>query len=257
MQNRSNSVVRPRRPLLRLWYLIGGLSLMASGCGTLYELEIVARNEEGTTPQGTYVLLPGDSTVPVDSEEFQKYAAFVERGLVDKHLTRLPVSRIGSADMAIVVRYGTGDPEEVAYTNTVPMFQSISKPGPEPGPSGSGSGQTPQNTSESTGTVDPPPDNELLGTSTYTFVRTVFWRDLSLRAIAFDWVPNESPSVRKTADLWYVAVATQGSSTDLDEVMPAMVAAAAPYVGANLDQPVTEKLNGVSPRIKRIRGGSP
>ena len=91
-----------------------------------------------------------------------------------------------------------------------------------------------------------------MGTHAYTFVRTGYWRDLSLRAISFDWKPTETPSIQKTGFLWSVTVATYGSSPDLDEVFPVMVAAAKPYIGSHDEDLITDKMNGIDKRIKAI-----
>lgn len=237
--------------------LVGATVLaLLSGCGTLYQLEISARNPDQSALQGSYVLVPGNPDVSVKSAEFEKVSNQVERGLSGSELRRLPIARLADADMAIVVDYQVGEPEEVGHSSKVPMFQTRTQADSEDGTKEGGSTRNRSSGGRSSpGVVDAPPVQELIGTQTYTFVRTQYWRDLSLRAITFDLDGPNNLSLHKTGSLWTVMVATAGSSSDLDEVMPVMIAAAKPYIGVHSEEPIFEKMNGIDRRIKAISEG--
>jgi hypothetical protein len=231
------------------------ITAVLGACGTLYKLEINAMNSGQSDPHGKYVLLPSDEKTPESDPEFQKYAAMVERGLSEHSLNRLPVERIAESDIAIVVGFGVDDPEIIGTTSKVPMFQTQSSSEAEDGPGESGprsGGQ--QGASAPTGVVDAPPTQKLLGTQEYTFVRTVYWRDLSLRAVPVENRSLSDLDRQITRSVWAVSVESLGTSTDLDEVLPVLVVAAMPYVGANLTEPALEKINGTDRRIKAIAG---
>ena len=237
--------------------LFGTLVLvLLAGCGTLYELEITARNSNQVELRGSYVLVPGNPDISVSSAEFERYSNQVERGLSGHELRRLPIAQLADADMAIVVNYSVSEPELVGYSSNVPMFQETSQPSSEEGTRQSsssrnrvGSGAGAQS---SPGVVDPPPKSDLIGTQSYTFVRTMYWRDLSLQAITFELDGEDKPSIHRTGRLWLIMVQTHGSSPDLDEVLPVMIAAAKPYVGVHSDELIVEKMNGIDRRIKKI-----
>ena len=232
---------------------VAGIIVLAflTGCGTLYELDISARNPDQTPLEGTYVLVPGSDSVDVTGTSFVKYSGQVERALSGTQLRRLPIGQVHEADMAIVLDYAVGEPEAVGHTSKVPMFQQTRRPPAEdPRPGGGSNNQN--NPAAAADRSEPPAQDELMGTHAYTFVRTGYWRDLSLRAISFDWKPSETPSIQKTGFLWSVTVATYGSSPDLDEVFPVMAAAAKPYFGSHDEDLITDKLNGIDKRIKAI-----
>ena len=231
--------------------LLGAVVLVAlQGCGTLYELDIVAQNPNQTGTHGTYVLAPANADISIDSANFKKYSAQVERVLVHRDLQRLPHDQLADADMIVVLDYFVSDPIVTAYSETQPMFQSRgqgqmdSGTGSE-GPSGSG-------TESDSYEPDTLPDPDFAGKETYRFPRTNYSRELSLRAISFAWDGQDVKSVKSTGNLWTLMVQTVGSSPDLDEVLPVMVAAADPYIATHSDQTIKKKMNGTDKRIKAV-----
>jgi hypothetical protein len=236
-----------------------GMTVLAvlSGCGTLYELEVRAVNPESSKLEGTYVLIPQTSDIDRESAEFMKFADQIERGLANSELQRLPSAQLADADMIIVVDYQVGDPELVGHSSEVPMFQSRGSVESEEGAKETGGRPRPsQGANAPTGVVDAPPTKELVGTQAYTFVRTVYWRELSLRAITFDWDGSDFSSISRTGSLWIVMVSSLGSSGDLNEVMPVMIAAVQPYIGVHSEELIVEKMNGIDKRIKAISEGN-
>jgi hypothetical protein len=196
---------------------------------------------------------PNLAATPADLE---RYYEQIERGLSDTELQRVPLDRIADADMAIIVYYAVSDPGLVGYSSKVPMFQTSQAPGSEEGTRQGGSNRgSGQNPSGSPGVVDPSPSQELIGTQSYTFVRTNYWRDFSLQAIKFDWDGTDNATIQKTGSLWSVSVSTVGSSPNLDEVLPVMIAAAKPFIGTDSEEVIIEKMNGIDRRIKMISEG--
>lgn len=233
------------------------VTAVLSACGTLYKLEVDARNLDQSALEGDYVLLSGDKKISESDPEFQKYSAMIERGLSRYNLNRLSIERIEDADSAIILDYGIGDSEIVAVNRKTPMFQSQPSAGAEnasgeKGPRSSSQGQ--QGASAPTGVVDASPEQQLIGTQETTFIRTVYWRDLRLHAVAIESSDSSAREIKGTHSLWSVTVQSLGSSTDLDEVMPVLVVAAMPYVGEHLAEPAAERINGTDRRIKEIAG---
>ena len=97
--------------------------LMLTGCGTLYELQISAKNPNQSKLQGTYVLIPARPDIDIDSAEFHKYSGQIERGLADTALQRLAVTELTRADMAIVVDYGVGEPRKIGVSSMCRCFR--------------------------------------------------------------------------------------------------------------------------------------
>ena len=99
--------------------LLGAVVVVTlQGCGTLYELDIVARNPNQAGMQGTYVLAPGNAAISIDSAEFEKYSAQVERVLAHRDLQRLAYDQLADADMIVVLDYFVSDPIVTAYSQT-------------------------------------------------------------------------------------------------------------------------------------------
>lgn len=231
--------------------LLGAVVLVAlQGCGTLYELDIVARNPNQTGTHGTYVLAPGNAAISVDSANFKKYSAQVERVLAHRDLQRLPHDQLADADMIVVLDYFVSDPIVTAYSQTQPMFQTQGQGGMDDGAVGEG----PVEASDGLEPYVPEklPEPSFAGKETYRFPRTTYSRELSLRAISFAWDGQDVKSVSSTGNLWTLMVQTVGSSPDLDEVLPVMVAAADPYIATHSDQTIKKKMNGTDKRIKAV-----
>jgi hypothetical protein len=233
--------------------LVGMVILVVlAGCGTLYELEINASNPRHTELGGSYVLVPMHPSVVDETGDFEKYFDQIERGLSGTELRRVPLARLADADVVIFVSFGISEPEYVGYSSKTPMFQESSRPQIDEGPRQSSTSST---KSGSSGAVDPPPEQDFVGTHSYTFVRTKYWRDLFLFASTFDWDGSDISSIQRADSLWSVSVSTRGSSANLDEVMPVMIAAAKPYVGVHSKDLIVEKMNGIDSRIKAISEG--
>ena len=224
------------------------------GCGTLYEMDIWARNTSQGGTQGTYVLAPGNVDISINSADFNKYTAQVERVLAHRDLQRLPYDQLAAADMIILMDYSVSEPILTAYTQTHPMFQSRGQGEMDANAVGPGEGEG-EGTPAQPSTPDKLPDHDFAGKQTYGFPRTNYSRRLSLRASTFAWDGQDFDSISRTGNLWTVSVQTVGSSQDLDEVLPVMIAAADPYVTTHQEEMIKTKMNGADKRIKAVSEG--
>jgi len=76
-----------------------------------------------------------------------------------------------------------------------------------------------------------------------------------LRAVTFELDIDDKSSVQVTGSLWSVSAETVGSSADLDEVLPVLVAAVKPFIGKRVEGSVVEKMNGIDRKIMELREG--
>lgn len=227
--------------------------LALQGCGTLYRVEVNAVNPDPELSGDSYVLIPLEARVDRQSPEFQRYAAYVERGLETNGLTRLPESAVDDADLLIAIQYSVGEPEAVPYTNTMPMFQRQTAGDPEAGTStrgprspGGGSAGSPSPKDALGSQVQ----DEMLGTRSYTFIKTHYEKYLRIVAKSLD--PDHADGAA-----WQLTAVSMGSTANLDEAIPVLVAAAQPHMGSSTDGAIETKIGASSPKVAAIRAAAP
>jgi len=230
-------------------------ALALTGCGTLYTVEVNARAQSSSELDRTYVILPGDPGVDIRTEEFQVFADQVERTLEPQNLARIEQTQWRKADLIVLARYDVSEPEKVGHSSKTPMFQRTQVADTEEGTRQSG-GQGGNESGGHTNSVEASATDEFLGIQSYTFVRTVFWRSMMLRAIPRESYDLDDPAGQKVLAIWSVTANSKGSSPIAEEFVPALLAVVAPYVGTSTEGHEVEKINGTSRKIARVRDGS-
>jgi len=200
----------------------------------------------------TYELWPMNENVAPSDLQFLEYSKYIERALNSKGMTR--VSGHETPDIIVLVGYGIGAPEKNTRSYSIPVF-----------------GQTGISSSTTTGTAT----TNVYGTSTYvtgntnyrqtttytptfgitgyqTGVQnyTTYTRYITLNAAFVD--------IEKDAKDWQPAFETNivstGSSGDLRQVFPVMIAAAKDSIGVSTPKAVQTSISENDNAVQLILG---
>lgn len=244
-----------------------GIALALSACGTLYKLDVTAYNDPNAQLGDTYVLLSGSPDLPVNSPEFERYAAQVERVLAEKGYRRVSGDALDDASLGIYIAAGISDPgkryhqvsrgiyEPSDYTSGIAVPRSGgNNSGGSGNTGGVGGGQQTQ-------VMPPVPEHapqQLAGYETDAFATTIYTKHMNLIAIDLQqYLKDVAETGRARAvpkEIWSVDVETTGTPSDLGEVIPVMLVAGEPYIAASTDDVVEVRLNGTDKRIATIKG---
>ena len=229
-----------------------GLFLFVAACATgpTYNVATSGLASPKISQAQTYTLWPMNEGVQPSDLQFQEYSAYVARALNSRGFNMAQEDE--TPDMVVLLGYVIGEPEKHVQSYNIPIF-----------------GQTGIASSTTTGTAN----TNVYGTSSYatgitnynqtttytpsygitgynsgvqTF--TTFTRFIMLSAAFFDaesedWEPAFETTITST-----------GSSGDLRQVFPVMVAAAAEKIALNTGQAEMVSLGESDPRVLAIRG---
>ena len=233
------------RARITLTSLILAAFLMA-GCATMQpQFSVRVDSIAGATAdKNSYILLPGNKDTKVEDLQFKEYAAYVNRALIKQGF--VPAESFEKANVAIFLVYGIGDPQERQYSYSLPTW-----------------GQTGVSSSHTTGTISSyggygsysgtttyTPTYGVTGSTTHIGSHTTYFRFMVLDAVDLD----EYKKSKKEVQLWKTTVASAGSSGDLRQVFPILVAASQQYVGKNTGQKVEVDLYEEDERVIQIKG---
>jgi|GEM_PF-3043390 len=237
------------------------LSCLVAGCGTLYKLDVTAQAKQGEFSDDTnttYVVLPGNSQLPLGSEEFEDYASQLERALAGTGYRRVSGDDPSEARVAIYLAAAISEPMKEYHTvrsshrETVDPETASAAVRASGNPSGGAGGGL-------AAPVEGPKSEEISGFAQNSFATTVFTKHLNLIAIDLEQyladVANVGKSEAIPRELWSVDVSTTGTPDNLQEVIPVMLAAARPYIGKNPGETVRVNLDETSRLIAEIRDG--
>jgi hypothetical protein len=246
-------------PQIRIGFAVG-VALTLSACGTLYKLDVTAYSEPDIELEKSYVVLSGSPHIDVRSTEFQEYANLLERALAPKGYRRVSDQELSAAALGIYVSVSVGDPSKRIHKVSTAMYetpfgdgsQDIDRSG---GSSSGGSGQSGQQS-----VPIPKAQTEILtGYDELGFGTTVYTKHMNLVAIDLQrYIKDISNVGREKAvpkEVWSIDIETTGQPSDLADVVPVMVAAGQPYLGASTEDVVQIKINSSDSRIAAIKGG--
>lgn len=203
------------------------LALCLVGCATVDQSELnVGVNSfarPGAETRKSFILLPSDQGRSAEDLEFIEFAAHVERAMLSRGYTK--GESIETAELAIFLAYGIGEPKDQTYTYSLPLW-----------------GQTGVSSSTTTGRVNVygntgtfttntthTPQYGIQGYATQQGSYTTFTRHAFLTA--YDLVEYRQKKTERV--LWETRIASVGSSGDLRRVFPIMIAASRPYFGVS------------------------
>ena len=209
-----------------------------------YEIDVDSITRGNQTNK--YFLLSGDNTVKISDLQFQEYASYINRALLKRGFTQ--AESIDSAEVAIFLAYGIGNPQERQYSYSSPTFGQT-------GVSSSyttGSATTYGGVTNYSGTTSYTPTYGITGNTNHTRTYVTYYRYIILEAIN----AAEYRTSNKLNQEWKTTITSTGSSSDLRKIFPIMVAASVTYIGINTAGKVTDELNGNEDIIHEIMGVS-
>ncbi|MCC4852520.1 MULTISPECIES: hypothetical protein [Vibrio] len=236
------------------WYIramnkiiISTLGLMLlSGCAVTpsFYAHVDAISAPESLNKKSYILLPGNEGVSQDDLLYMEYSNYLVRALSESGFEK--ASDFPSADIAIFMAYGIGDPRNEQYTYSIPTWGQT-------GVSSAntfGTVNTYGNTSTYSATTTLTPTYGVTGSTTHIGNTTTYDRFLNI--VAYD--VDVYKKTEKMKQVWTTTVISSGSSGDLRRVMPVLVSAANPYLGKNTGQQVPVTLNENDKVVKNIKG---
>jgi hypothetical protein len=194
----------------------------------------------------TYLLLPGNKDVQVTDLQFQEYAEYIHRALAARGLVH--ASNFESADLAVFLSYGIGDPQTHQYTYSLPVWGQTGYSGSTT----SGTATRYGNYGTYSGTTTYTPTYGLTGYTTEVGRYTIYFRYFLLDAYDLSAYTRD----KKLSQVWRSTVTSVGSSGDLRRVFPAMVAGSADRLATNTGQKVEFAMEEQHPSVLHIKGAT-
>jgi hypothetical protein len=213
-----------------------------SGCARIYHVQIDSINDRGSQLGRTYRLLPGNSDTGVNDLQFKEFAGYLVKLLAAQGYTLETTSQ--PAEMEIYFSYWIGEPEKHTYSYSEPVW----------GQTGVESyTQTSQYVNKDNSTTQVSntyvePQYGVTGYTTMTGEYTAYKKYVILDAYDIKNATNGA----KLNEIWKTSIWASGKSSDLRKVMPALLAASAPYVGTNTGQEITVEISSDSEVLKSL-----
>jgi hypothetical protein len=225
------------------------LFLLLAGCvtvdnRTLFTVGINSFVRPGTEALKTFALFPSQERITADDLQFLEFSAYVERALTSRGFIK--ASDLSSADLAIFVAYGIGDPKTQTYTYNLPVW----------GQTGVASSTTIGNvnvygkTGTYSQTTTNTPQYGIMGYTNHQGSVTTFIRHAFLTA--YDLVTFRESKLEKV--VWETRMASVGSSGDLRMVFPIMIAASRPYIGVSTGKIMDVSLHEDDVPVLEVKG---
>ena len=226
---------------MRQTVLLACLVLM--GCAPKYSVSVNSFAAPTATAYRTYFILPADERVAPSDLEFNEFAWYVHRVLMQRGLQ--PARTIEEAQVAVLLDYGVGEPKEHTVVRSLPVW-----------------GQTGIASATTTGSISVygnqaqlhaqtnyTPQYGVTGYTTKVENYTTYAKFATLRAVdvaAFR-------ATRNLTEIWKTQIVSGGTSADLRQVFPVMVAAAADLVVTSTGRFVQRELREDSPIVIWMR----
>lgn len=220
------------------------LMALTSGCVS-YRIGVSGFSDAAYSGGRSYWLLPSQEGVSTDDLEFKEYAVYLRRGLAQAGFTE--AASYEQADLGLFVSYGIGGTREHQYSYSLPIY----------GQTGGGtynfSGTTYSRYGSTTthGTIYQQPQYGIVGAQRVSGTSVTHLRHLLVDAVDLKIHRND----KKAVSVWRTEVLSRGSSSDLRQVFPVMVAAATPHFGKNTQKQIILEISEGDKRLQRIREG--
>jgi hypothetical protein len=221
-------------------------SLLIINCGPKFNVRVDSLARLDAVTKTSFILLSSDSK---DSNDLQyiEFSGYIERALLQRGFKK--AENIDSANIAIFLAYGIGDPKTETYTYNLPVYgqTGIASSNTTGRVSAYGNSASYSQTTENT------PEYGVIGYSSNEGTYTVYTRHVFLKAYDLQEY-RESKSERV---LWETKMASTGQSGDLRLVFPVMVAAGHAYIGSNTGKIVDVSIYENDSRVQRVKGIAP
>lgn len=224
-------------------FLAAMATLFLSGCAS-YDVRVDAISSQKTsTPGNSYYLFSGLKGVDTSDLQFQEYAHYIDCAMAEKGYTRS--KDVDSADVALFLSYGIGDPKESMSSYAIPVYGQTGVSSAYT----SGSVRSYGSNAYYSGTTTFTPQYGLKGFATGVKSRTTYFRYFLLDAFDLKTYREKNNSVQ----LWSTKVTSNGSSGDLRTVFPVMVGAAKEYFGRNTGKQLSFDMYDWSPEVVSVK----
>ena len=240
---------------------VAGLALSVTACGTLYKLDVIAHNNPDHELGNSYIILSSSPKIDIKSPEFEEYAEQLERALAMSNYHRVSDDNIDEAAIAVYLYADISEPakryHEVNNAVTETAYDTTSTREAQTVGGGQGGGGS-QGQGSQTRSVEPPRPDVMVGYEKRQFATTVYLKHLSIQAVDLHRYAKDIDQLGRDKaipqEIWSVEVDTTGRPSELDEVVPVMIAAAQPYIGVSTADSVRVKMGESDSRIRSIKG---
>ena len=204
-------------------------------------------NKDLTSEKKTYVLRSAMQEVTPNDLYFREYSRYVRKALQRQGFQAAQTS--AKADMAIYFSYGISEGKIVHETYTRPVYATVGGHSIDITETERDASGTKRKTTK---TIDIPFRREIVGVEQRTKTFEIYTAHMVLEAT--DSPDNEGEDITGGRNrLWKTVVSTTSKMNDLRQIMPMMVAAAAPYMGADTGEAITVKMEPDDPQVIRLR----
>jgi hypothetical protein len=199
-----------------------------SGCAAKFRVSVNSLVAENGATRKNYLLLPGNGNTEPDDLLFREFSAYMARVLAARGYS--PAQNAETADLAIFMSYGIGNPKDYQYSYVFPAWNPAlgTERVASYKPSAGIKGYAPYN-----------------GSYAGKF-RFIFLDAYDLR---------KSRLAGKPVELWETSITSGGSSDDLRLSFPILLTAARESIGVNTGHSVEYVLDPEDPRILDIKAG--
>jgi len=189
----------------------------------------------------TCFVAPGIEDLAVDDLKFKEFSVYVRRALESRGYKT--VDTLENAEMIILLAYEISGPQSNMTAMPVYGQTGVSSSTTYGTINSSGYGSA-----SYTGTTYHTPQYGITGYAPISY--TTYTRYIKMKAC--DWIQYKM--YQKDVILWETEVISVGSTGDLREVFPVMVAASMPYVGENTGKKIKVVLSENNKQVKFIKG---
>jgi hypothetical protein len=215
-----------------------------AGCASVPQyVNVDSIQAPSTDDKKNFVLLPGNKDTSASDLQFREYAAYINRALISRGF--MPAESIETANLAIFVVYGIGDPQQHQYLYSVPLWGQT-------GISSSttyGTLSTFGNTGTYSDTTTYHPTYGITGYSTRVGTYTMYFRFLVLDA--FDL--SEYRKSKELVPLWKTTVTSTGPGSDLRRILPVMVIASKSHIATNSGRRIKVEIDENDPEMLELK----
>lgn len=225
--------------------LVCSVLLLCAGCGPAFHVKVDSICSGKLLAGSKCVVRPADPNTTGGSLQFREYASYIERALQEKGYKL--TDNINEAQVIVFLAYGISEPHESHYSYSTPVW----------GQTGVSSAYTTGSvynygggTSSYSGTTTYTPQYGITGYQSHSGTRISYTRHVVLDAYDL----KEYQKTQKEVQLWRTTITSSGSSGDLRQVFPVMVAASLKHIGKNTGKQVKVVLWENDKRVQEIKG---
>lgn len=214
---------------MKVFLLAIAVVALAAGCASLspgFSVNVDAISSPLAEQKRSYVIIPGDASVPITDLQFQEYAGYLVNALNSQGFTM--ADTVDAAEIVITLNYGIGDPVTTTTTGVLPVFGQTGTASSTT----TGTATTVGNRTNINATTANNPSYGITGYVPTTRSETSFTR--FVQVIAFD-----SDVYRQTEEIiqvWRTTIVSTGTSGDLRRVFPVLIAAGSTFLGEDSNQ---------------------